>query len=174
MSTLELEKLNKEYDLTLKQYNKAMNDYLSLLPNFTDASYNLSDASDNAFTKKINKKKTELLVKLDSINDQLIHIGKSIINTNQKTIPIYNNADKMAGIYEEGIHVSLKDLDTEKIRLKNMLASITSMDEEGNDAKLTLESYYYKFFGLVILVIFCIALFAFVNTIKAADGSNPE
>ena len=32
MSTLELEKLNKEYDLTLKQYNKAMNDYLGLLP----------------------------------------------------------------------------------------------------------------------------------------------
>jgi uncharacterized protein YukE len=174
MSTLELEKLNKEYDLTLKQYNKAMNDYLSLLPNFTDASYNLSDASDNAFTKKINKKKTELLVKLDSINDQLIHIGKSIINTNQKTMPIYNNADKMAGIYEEGIHVSLKDLDTEKIRLKNMLKSIASMDEEGNDAKLTLESYYYKFGGLVILVIFCIALFAFVNTIKAADKGNPE
>lgn len=173
MSTLELEKLNKEYDLTLKQYNKAMNDYLDLLPNFADASYNISDVSDSEFTKIMNKKKKQILMKLDNINDKLIHLGKSIINTNNNTMPIYNNANKTAGIYDEGIHVSLKDLDTEKIRLKNMLKSIVSIDEESNDAKLTLESNYYKFFGLVLLVIFCIALFAFVNTIKVADGSNP-
>jgi hypothetical protein len=173
MSSLELEKLNKEYDLTLKQYNKAMNDYLNLLPNFANASYNISDVSDSAFTKMINTKKKQILMKLDNINDKLIHISKSIINTNNNTMPMYKNADKTTGIYEEGIHVSLKDLDTEKIRLKNMLNSIVSIDEESNDVKLTLESYYYKFFGLVILVIFCIALFVFVNTIKVADGSNP-
>ena len=174
MSSLELEKLNKEYDLTLKQYNKAMNDYLDLLPKLADASYNISDVSNTAFTKIMNKKKKQILMKLDSINDKLIHIGKSIINTNINTMPIYKNSDKISGIYEEGIDVSLKDLDTEKIKLKNMLKSIVSMDEESNDVKLTLESYYYKFCGLVLLVIFCIALFAFVNTIKVADGSNPK
>jgi uncharacterized protein YutD len=122
---------------------------------------NLKKVKDKGYVYAIITRGKQLLLNMESINEQLIATNKEIVNKIKQTEPAINeNVNERSNKNQELVN-NYKDLMEERNEISNLLKDYDTLDgaEKENQIKIT-KNYYSYILLLIVVIVFIFLLYS--------------
>jgi PAN domain len=110
-------------------------------------------------------KSQQLLMNMESINEQLLIVNKKLNEKIKQTEPVYDKADKETYIKNNELIKSYEKLLEERKYIDNLLEQYKTLDNSQNETDIKINQNYYMYIVLLIFVVIIISfLYVFFYT----------
>jgi uncharacterized protein YutD len=126
-------------------------------------------------TYAIVTKGKQLLLNMESINEELIATNKEIVNKIKNIEPIIHNNANERSIKNKELVNNYKDLMEERDEISNLLKDYDTLDgvEKENQIKIT-KNYYSYFLLLILVIVFIFLLYSISLPYYSQSYSQPS
>jgi len=129
---------------------------------------------DREGTYAIITKGKQLLLNMESINEELIATNKEIVNKIKNMEPVINNNLNEKSIKNKELVDNYKDLMEERDEISNLLKDYDTLDGVENENQIKITKNYYSYFFLLILGIVFIFLLYSISFPSYQPYSQPS
>jgi len=168
-------------DLQNTTVNDCMNK-CSLNSNCTGATFLTNNSNcflrkgDGKIIKSTDKEQTAIVLKsqyynyqLQLINEELIRINKQMLNTINKSYPLYENTLHENSIKQQILQKNYDKLLNDKMNINKMIRDYDSLQETQDVTSFQVTQHYYRY---VILLVITIILFVILINSTAGNQNN--